>query len=139
MIDAADLLANDSDVHGDSLTVDPDQDIDDLGADSDDTIIGANGNVDQTLYGGAGDDGLDGGKGDDVLFGGSGNDTLDGSDADTIQSTNVGDCTAVLDNGGTFTNNGPVADCRDLATDSGTITFDTSDVIDFEGVEKIEY
>ena len=123
------------------------------GGDGTDELLGGNNN--DTLYGGAGADTLTGGKGTDSLFGeggddsfifdasngGFGQDWVDGGAGsnDTIQLNNVGNWTAVLDNGDTFTSADSVDDYGALTSDSGTITFDTGDEINFEGIEKLDY
>ena len=154
--DQLDGGANDDTLYGDAGddTLDGGSGNDELyGGDGTDELLGGNNN--DTLYGGAGADTLTGGKGTDSLFGeggddsfifdasngGFGQDWVDGGAGsnDTIQLNNVGNWTAVLDNGDTFTSADSVDDYGALTSDSGTITFDTGDEINFEGIEKLDY
>ncbi len=128
-----------------------------------DTLYGGSGN--DTLGGGGGDDILYGGTGDDDLVGDDGNDrfyfnALEGNDTvngggngwtDVIVLEGMGDrvkidgetvygegWTMVLEGGASV--KGQSLDSLELSPDAvGTITFDDGGVVDFTGIERVEY
>ena len=119
----------------------------DGGADAD-YINGESG--DDIIIGGLGDDNLYGGTGDDlfIFHEGDGSDTISGGSGwtDTIQLFNADASgapdaawTIELDGGrpATFSSADGILDLGSDA--SGTITFDNGDVIDFSGIERIEW
>ena len=105
---------------------------------------------DDTIIGGLGDDNLYGGSGDDlfIFHEGDGNDTMSGGSGwtDTIELFNADGSgapdsawTIELDGGRSATFSSADG-YLDLGADaSGTITFDNGDVIDFSGIERIEW
>ncbi|WP_417247872.1 Hint domain-containing protein [Celeribacter sp.] len=103
---------------------------------------------DDLLDGGAGDDTIDGGAGSDNMFGGDGNDTfIIGSaadaDGDSISGGAGPDDTTDIDeidlsaiDKSTYTINA-VEDSNDAGALTGTVTFDTGEVLSFSGIEII--